>query len=353
MVRGDGALFRPARADPVRHQPPHPLASHQSRESEGPRSALRRPHRSLVRGQGRQSKRRQRVGRSAAADVYAVSPARPHPRQPRRRLADVHVFVRGRNAERLASGASRQPGGRRRRAGHDRDDRHLARGKDHARLRRHVEAGAGLGMEAGGRLRAHELQREDRHSARPCRPQRLQPPHVGGYRRAARRGKLAARSPLAGAVSAAWPGAEGHGSRRHGQGPRRFRPRRPARGRGWLRYSRGAFRPWLSAVHLPHALSQQARGRVWRQPRESHALPARGLRCGARSMAADKADQRAHLGDRLGSRRVRWCRRSRGVPPLEGAWLRHRRCLGRPDHRRCQAGLRPALPDPLCRPHSP
>ncbi len=64
-------------------------------------------------------------------------------REPRRGVADVPVLGEGRRARRLAPGAPGQPRDGRRRAGDDRDDRRLARGPHHPRLRRAVERRAG------------------------------------------------------------------------------------------------------------------------------------------------------------------------------------------------------------------
>ena len=64
--------------------------------------------------------------RRRAADVHAVPAARAGAGQPRRRLADGHVLVGRRHAGRLPPRAPRRAGDRRRRAGDDRDDLHVA-----------------------------------------------------------------------------------------------------------------------------------------------------------------------------------------------------------------------------------
>ena len=56
----------------------------------------------------------------------------------------------------------------------------------------------------------------------------------------------------------------------------------------------------LSSFITP--LTNTRDGRIWRQPREPHALSARGLSRGARGLAGGEADLDAHLRQRLGRR---------------------------------------------------
>jgi 2,4-dienoyl-CoA reductase-like NADH-dependent reductase (Old Yellow Enzyme family) len=57
---------------------------------------------------------------------------------------------------------------------------------------------------------------------------------------------------------------------------------------------RGALRPWLSAARVPLADRQQARRRLWRQPREPDALPSARHGCDARGVAGEEAARRAY-----------------------------------------------------------
>ena len=98
---------------------------------------------------------------------------------------------------------------------------------------------------------------------------------------------------------------------------RRVRRRGPARPGGGLRHGRAPRRPRLSAVELHHPADQQARRRIWRQPGEPPALPARSVPRDARGLARRQADVGAHLGERLDgrSRRHARTRRSRSAAP--------------------------------------
>ncbi len=82
-----------------------------------------------VRARGLRGGRRQAV----AADVPAVRAARHGRAEPRRGVADVHVFGDRRHAGRLASRALRRARDGRRRADVHRDDLRVAGGADHAR----------------------------------------------------------------------------------------------------------------------------------------------------------------------------------------------------------------------------
>ena len=158
-----------------------------------------------------------------AADAHALSLARAGAAQSHRGVADVHVFGDRRHRERFPSGASGQPGGRRRRPGADRDDRRAAGGTHQPALRRHVFPRACSGLGAGGEVRAHPQQFQDRHPARPCGPQRRLVALLGRTSGARRRpsGRSSRPSPLR--VRDRPPGAPGDDPRRHGQGPRRLR----------------------------------------------------------------------------------------------------------------------------------
>ena len=141
VVRGDRALRRAA-AGAVRLQPAHPQPAHHLR-----RAAAARPR---LRGGGRRGVRLRRP----PADVHAVPPARARAAQPRRRLADGHVLLARRHARRLPPRAPRRARDRRRRPGDDGDDLRVARGPDHARLRRPLRGRAHGRVGADRRLRA-------------------------------------------------------------------------------------------------------------------------------------------------------------------------------------------------------
>ena len=130
--------------------------------------------------------------RPPPADVHAVPPARARARQPRRGLADGHVLLARRHARRLPPRPPRRARDRRRRAGDDGDDLRLARGADHARLRRPLRGRAHGRVGADRRLRARQRRRPDRRPARPLGPQGLDEADVGGRGRAAARRQLAA-----------------------------------------------------------------------------------------------------------------------------------------------------------------
>ena len=80
--------------------------------------------------------------------------------------------------------------------------------------------------------------------------------------------------------------------RRRRAGARAARPRRRADPR----------RARLSAAPVPLAAVEPARRRIWRQPREPHALPARSVRRGARRVPGGAAGHHARLRRPTGSR---------------------------------------------------
>ena len=175
-------------------------------------------------------------------------------------------------------------------------------GAHHARLHRPLQRRAGSRLEAHRRFRARQLGGEVLPAARPRRPQGRDQADVGGHGPAARRGRLADHLGLAAALLSAQPGAARDDARRHGPGHRRLRAGGRARRARRLRHGRAALRARLSAGELHLAADQPAHRRIWRQPREPPALPARGVPRHARGLAGREADVGAHLGDRLGRR---------------------------------------------------
>ncbi len=179
----------------------------------------------------------------------------------------------------------------------------------------------------------------DRHAARARRPQGLDPQAVGGHRRAAAGGQLAARLGLAAPVLPAQPGAARDGPRRHGRVRDEFV--RAARMAEWRpastcssSTSRTATCSPASSRRSPTA-ARDAYGGSLEQPA---ALPARGLRRRARGLAGGQADLGAHLGHRLGPAGSTPADAVAIARALHGARLRHHRRLGRPDRPRRAAG---------------
>ena len=130
---------------------------------------------------------------------------------------------------------------------------------------------------------------QDRPPARPLRRQGLDEADVGGHRPAARRGQLAGRRPVTGALPRGrQPGAPRADPRRDGHDPRRVRRLRPPRRRGRLRPARAALRPRLPALRVPLPGDQPADRRVRRRRRtagcatRSRCSP-RSARCGRRT----------------------------------------------------------------------
>ncbi len=115
---------------------------------------------------------------------------------------------------------------------------------------------------------------------------------------------------------------------------RRAGPARPGR-------RAAARRARLSAAPVPVAAVEPARRRVRRQPREPDALPARGLRRGARGVPGRSAGDDAGVGHRLGAGRLGHRADDRLRPGPRGAGVqRHPRVERRPDagRRRSRSG---------------
>ena len=117
-----------------------------------------------------------------------------------------------------------------------------------------------------------------------------------------------------------------------------------------LRHGGAACRARLSLASFISPLTNTPQRRIRRLAREPHALSARGVPRHARGVAGREADVRAHLRDRLAGWRAHRRRRGRGRAAVRGGRLRPHRRVDRPDHRRCRAGVRPHVPDPVLRP---
>ncbi len=190
----------------------------------------------------------------------------------------------------------------------------------------------------------------DRHPARPCRTQGFDGQAV--VRRSADRPR-----------SGEWL-ADGraltHPVRRGRKSAARARPRRSGSPSPSLRGRRGACGSAgscggadprgsrLSAAPVPVAALEPADGRIWRQPGEPHALPARSVRRGAGGVSRGPPGDRPPLCDGLGRGRLgRRIRRS----VLEGAG--GARMRGDPRFERRLASCpadpgRPKLPGAAC-----
>ena len=140
---------------------------------------------------------------AGAADVHAL-PRCAASRLPNRIVVSPMAMYSAdrRHAERLPSGASRQPRAGRRRPGLRRDDLRVAGRAHHAGLPRPVERRTGGSLEAHRRFHSHDDLGQSRTAARPCRPQGLDPGRLGRHRSAAGRGQLAADVGVAAALSA-------------------------------------------------------------------------------------------------------------------------------------------------------
>ena len=90
------------------------------------------------------------------------------------------------------------------------------------------------------------------------------------------------------------------------------------------RDSRGA---WISDSRVPVAAEQPPTGRLRRIVREPHAPAARDRRSDPCVMAGARAAVRAHLGDRLGGRRLGYPAVDRARPRIEGHRSRSYRLL--------------------------
>ncbi len=129
---------------------------------------------------------------------------------------------------------------------------------------------------------------------------------MGRPRRRADRaaGRVADRQPLRAAVRRRMARARCARRGGTGRGPRRARRQRGARRAPRVRPGRAAHRAWLPAARVPVAVVQRPHRRLRRQPRESAALPARGVRRRARRVAGRPAARRARVRDRLDRRRL-------------------------------------------------
>ena len=157
-----------------------------------------------------------------------------------------------------------------------RDDLRLARGADHAGLRRACTRPSTSPPGGASSTSCTGTPGQDLPAARPRRAQGLDQARLGRHGRAAREGNWPSSAPSAVPWSPRQPGAAPDDPRRHGPRARRVRARD--------RDGRGAASTWSSCTaptaicsRLPHAAHQPAHRRVRRQPREPAALPARGV----------------------------------------------------------------------------
>ena len=174
MVRGRRALSA-SRSGAVQLFAADALAAHQPRELAAARQELARRRGSLV-----PAPRRRRRQHGAAADVRAVQAARHAAEKSRRRVADGAIQGGRRLPDRLASRALRRARQGRRRSRLHRDDLRQPGRPHHARLHRHVCAGARGGVEAHRRFRPRRDRRKNLLPARPFRRQGLDPARLGG-----------------------------------------------------------------------------------------------------------------------------------------------------------------------------
>ena len=264
---------------------------------------------------------------AAAADVRADQAARPHHPQPRRGIADVHVFGDERHRERFPSGASRQPRRRRRRPCHHRDDRRAAGRPHQPALRRHV---CTEHVDAWRRVVdfIHGQSLQGRDPARACRPQGLADAHLGGPPEPRRRPtgncsrRRRFRSWKAGRPRAPWTAPTWTSCATPLCAPPNVGGRR-------LRHDRAAFRTRLPDLVASSRRLQQAHRRIRRLARKPHAVSAGGVQRRARRLAAGQTDLHAHLGARLGRGRHHHRRRDRNRAHAARGRQRHPRGLVR------------------------
>ena len=224
---------------------------------------------------------------------------------------------------RLAPRAPGQPRRRRREPGHGRGDGGRARGSHLprrqrpvvGRARRGVRAHRGVHPRAGcGRrdpARARGTQGVDARAVGPRGPGRAD--RAGRARRLADR--RAERARVSRRRSRA-PRAHRIRARRR---RRHVRARRALRARRRLPRDRAPHGARLPAARVPLAAVEPARRRVRRRLRRPHATAAARHRGGARGVARGVAAVRAHLGDRLGRRRLDDRRLGRVLAPAQGA----------------------------------
>ncbi len=243
---------------------------------------------------------------------------------------------------RLLPRASRQPRARRRRARVHRNDLRRGGCADQPGLRRLVRRCARRGVAAHRRLRARAHERKHRAAARTRGPEGLDAARLGGCRRAARAGQLAADRAIGHRVRPAQPGAARDVGGRHGARADGVRYGDASRDRVRLRLARAPLRARLPAVGLPVSADEPSRRRVRRNAREPLPLSARGLSRDARRMACGAADVGSHFRARLGAGRQHAGRRGRDRAALQGGRRRPDRRQLRPDDARGAARLRHA-----------
>ena len=200
-------------------------------------------------------------------------------------------------------GASRAFG---RGAADHRGDRRRARGQDHLRGRRALGRCDGSRDRKDPGERSALVQDADRHPAGACGPQGLDGGPLEGRRAAPTRRceRVADRRAVRGSVRRGRSPAGRARPRRLEAGARRFCRGGAARSAPGGRCRPAPRRPRLSAAPISLAALQPTRRRVWRQPREPHALSARGVRCRARRLPCRAAGLDAHIRNRLGGRRL-------------------------------------------------
>jgi anthraniloyl-CoA monooxygenase len=294
VVRGlRRALLRPARARAV-----HVLACSPAASASATRTcacATRPGSRATSAGSPRARRAAAQPGAAGRpADVHAVQRCAGDAEEPRRRLADGAVLGGRRRARRLPPGAPGRARDGRRRPGVGRDDLHEPRRPHHPRLPRPVDRRTGRRL---GRIVDWVHANSDAGiggADRPRRRQGVDPRHGTGTASTGRCPRRR-RAELAAAVASPQqyldgrePGLARDDTRRHGPREGRLRRRHPPRRASRLRLAGAALRARLPAVELHLAADQPARptptAAVARQP---PALPAGGVRRGARRLAGD------------------------------------------------------------------
>ena len=231
LVRARGAVLG-FRSGAVRLRRDDPRQGDHLRQPAPARAGLRGRRRPDLREAGARAGLR-RFGREPEPpDVPALPAARHGDAEPRRGLADGHVFGERRRTGRLASRALRRARHGRCGSGLHRDDLHLAGGSHHAWLHGAVERRAGGGLEADRRFRPCQLGREVLPAARAFRPQGRDQAHVGGHGPAAGGGRLGRLLRIAHSLFPGQPGAARSDARRHGSSSRRSSSRRQSAASG-------------------------------------------------------------------------------------------------------------------------
>ena len=141
----------------------------------------------------------------------------------------------------------------------------------------------------------HHGGRGSRHPARPCRPQGLDPNRLARQLQRDRRGKAGRRVRVLDAdrsepdhpadQRARLHHAARNDPRRHQGDGQSLRRRRHPRRQGRVRCGRDPRRAWLPHQPVPLADRQPPYRRLWRQPREPHALRPRSHCSGACGVA--------------------------------------------------------------------